>query len=391
MSRAKPHMPSKIKGKIKCDKRTKNLAKRLHPGDIALIDHQDIDSVSAQMLIDCGVAAVVNASRSVSGRYPNSGPSLLLGAGITVLDNVGASVFEQVKEGEEAEIDGSRLIVGGKVFEGEILTQETVSRLLEDAKRNLDKELEQFAKNTLSYVVKEKSILLDETNLPAIDTRISGRHVLIVVRGEHYREDLASLRAYIAEVKPVLVAVDGGADALLEIGLKPHIIIGDMDSVSDRALRCGAEIIAHTYTDNRDSPGIKRLENMGIKPKIAAVPGTSEDVAMLLAYGKGAELIVIVGSHSNLIDFLDKGRSGMSSTFLTRLKVGPRLVDARGVSRLYGSRPTLRYAAVLMLAVTCALALIIAFSPAVQDQLRMFMFEQKARFWDFWSRIRIGG
>jgi len=391
MSHAKPRMPYKIRGKIKCDKRTKDLVKRLQPGDIALIDHQDIDSVSAQMLIERQVAAVVNASRSISGHYPNSGPSLLLNAGITVLDNVGASVFEQVKEGEEAEIDGGRLIVGEKSLEGELLTWEVINQRLEEAKRNLDEELVRFAQNTLNYVLKEKSILLDETSLPAIDTRISGRHVLIVVRGEHYREDLASLRAYIAEIKPVLIAVDGGADALLEMGIRPHIIIGDMDSVSDRALRCGAEIIAHTYVDNRESPAVKRLEDIGIKPKVAAVPGTSEDVAMLLAYEKGAELIVIVGSHSNLIDFLDKGRSGMSSTFLTRLKVGPRLVDARGVSRLYGSRPTIRYAAVLMLAVTCALALIIAFSPAVQDQLRMFMFEQKARFWDLWSRIKIGG
>jgi uncharacterized membrane-anchored protein len=270
------------------------------------------------------------------------------------------------------------------------LTLDGVAELLEQSKHNLDAELERFAENTLTYVLKEKSLLLDETKLPAIETRIAGKHVLIVVRGEGYKEDLASLRAYINEVKPVLIAVDGGADALLEMGHKPHIIVGDMDSVNDRALTCGAEIIVHTYADSsRPAPGLARLQELGLETKLAAVPGTSEDVAMLLAYEKGAELIVAVGTHSNLIDFLDKGRNGMSSTFLVRLKVGSRLVDARGASKLYRGRPSLRHAAVLTLAAMAALITIIAFSPGVQDQIRLFMIEHRSRLWELWVQLRL--
>ena len=384
-------MTVKITGTIRLDKRTKNLVKRLRRDEIALVDHEDIDSISAQMLIDRRVAAVVNASRSISGRYPNVGPSMLLDAGIPILDGVGPEVFECVREGDAIEISGCELRTNGRVLcRGSILTLDGVAELLEQSKHNLDAELERFAENTLTYVLKEKSLLLDETKLPAIETRIAGKHVLIVVRGEGYKEDLASLRAYINEVKPVLIAVDGGADALLEMGHKPHIIVGDMDSVNDRALTCGAEIIVHTYADSsRPAPGLARLQELGLETKLAAVPGTSEDVAMLLAYEKGAELIVAVGTHSNLIDFLDKGRNGMSSTFLVRLKVGSRLVDARGASKLYRGRPSLRHAAVLTLAAMAALITIIAFSPGVQDQIRLFMIEHRSRLWELWVQLRL--
>ncbi|MEN6370631.1 MAG: putative cytokinetic ring protein SteA [Armatimonadota bacterium] len=381
----------KISGTIKLDKRTKNLAPRLRSGEIALIDHQDIDSVSAQMLIDRRIAAVVNAGLSISGRYPNAGPKMLLNAGIPILDGVGQEPFDRIHEGDQVEISGCELKLNGDVIcQGTQLTQADIARMLEESKLNLDSELERFAENTLTYVLQEKSILLDATKLPSVDTGIAGRQVLIVVRGEGYKDDLVSLRVYINEVKPILIGVDGGADALLEMGYKPHMIIGDMDSVSDKALRCGAEIVVHTYTDkSRKAPGVTRLQEMGIETKLAAVPGTSEDVAMLLAYEKGAELIVAVGTHSNLIDFLDKGRKGMSSTFLVRLKVGPKLVDARGASKLYNSSPKLRYAGVLVLAAMAALIAVIALSPAVQDQIRMFIIEQKSRLWDLWVQLRL--
>lgn len=380
-----------IKGTIRLDKRTKNLAKRLKPGEIALIDHQDIDSVAAQMLIDRKIAAVVNVGLSISGRYPNIGPRMLDAAGIPILDNVDADVFDRIKEGEKAEIVDSKLIIDGKTIStGTILTTELINELLEESKQNLGVELERFAENTLTYVLKERSLLLDETNLPDVDTRFAGKHVLIVVRGEGFKEDLSSLRSYIRGVKPVLIAVDGGADALLEIGHKPHMIIGDMDSVSDDALRCGAEIVVHAYTDKaKTAPGLERLKELGVDAKIASVPGTSEDVAMLLAYEKGAELLVAVGTHSNLIDFLDKGRKGMSSTFLVRLKVGSRLVDARGASKLYQDRPTGRYTAVLTLAAVAALITVIAFSPTLQDQIRLSVIENKSRLWDLWFKLRL--
>lgn len=381
----------KVTGTVKLDKRTKNLATRLHQGEIALIDHLDIDSVSAQMLIDKRVAAVINASPSISGRYPNIGPKMLLKAGIPILDNVGPEIFEQVKEGDSITISGCEVRSDGSILgSGKELTAKAVEQLLEESKHNLDAELEQFAENTLTYVLKEKSLLLDTTRLPVIDTKIGGKHVLIVVRGHGHKEDLISLRAYINEMKPVLIAVDGGADALIEMGYKPDMIVGDMDSVSDNALRAGAEIVVHAYTDeSRTVPGLERLKKLKLDSKIAAVPGTSEDVAMLLAYEKGAELIVAVGTHSNLIDFLDKGRKGMSSTFLVRLKVGSRLVDARGASKLYRGKPGLRYAGVLVLAAMAALVTIVALSPGVQDQIKLFIAEHKSRMWDLWVELKL--
>lgn len=380
-----------IDGIIRLDKRTKKLARRLRKGEIALIDHEDIDSVSAQMLIECEASAVVNASPSISGRYPNIGPQMLLEAGIPILDNVGAKSFELISEGDIVKIKGCEVQVNGSVIcSGMVLTPQIVAELLEDAKRNLDNELERFAENTLTYVKTEKSLLLDETNLPMIDTKLNGRHVLIVVRGQGYKEDLASLHAYVDEMRPVLIAVDGGADALLELGHRPDIIVGDMDSVSDQALKCGAEIIVHAYTDGkRTAPGFARLADLGLDAKLAAVPGTSEDIAMLLAYEKGAELIVAVGTHSNLVDFLDKGRRGMSSTFLVRLKVGSKLVDARGASKLYRGRPRLRYAGILALAAVVLFVTVVAFSPALQDKVQLFVIEQKSRLWDLWVHLRL--
>ncbi len=297
------------------------------------------------MLVDAKAAAVINVSKSCSGRYPNLGPRVLLDAGIPLIDCTEIDLFKGLKEGEQIEIeDGSIRRSGVEIAAGELLTDRCVERLLETAKKNLGSELEHFAENTLSYVTKEKSLLLDPAALPDVRTTINNRHALVVVRGESYKEDLAIIRAYIRDVKPVLIGVDGGADALIEIGLTPDIIIGDMDSVSDGALHCGAEIIVHAYSNGK-APGLERVEKLGLSATVCTVPGTSEDIALLLAYEKGAEMIVAVGTHSHLVDFLDKGRKGMSSTFLVRLKVGNRLVDAKGVSKLYRIQPSGRHLA----------------------------------------------
>ena len=378
-----------VKGTVRLDKRTKNLAKRLRPGDIALIDHEDIDSTAAQMLVKARTAAVINASKSCSGRYPNLGPRLLLEAGIPIVDNAGDDLFKGLREGEQIEIvDGDIRRNGQSLVQGEVLTLERAEKLREEARENLGNELEHFAENTLSYVTKEKSILLDQTSLPDVATPINGRHALVVVRGETYKEDLAIIRAYIRDVKPVLIGVDGGADALIEMGLKPDIIIGDMDSVSDSALRCGAELVVHAYTDGK-APGMARMEELGLQASVCAVPGTSEDLALLLAYEKGAELIVAVGTHSHLIDFLDKGRRGMSSTFLVRLKVGNRLVDAKGVSKLYRATPTGKHFVLLTIAAIVVILTVIVLSPALRDRIQTMMDDLRSQFWHLWVRLRM--
>jgi len=324
-------------GPARVDARTKALTKRLRPGDIAVIDHLDIDRVAADALVAAQPAAVLNAAKSTSGRYPNAGPGILLDAGIVLVDDLGPAIME-LADGAKVAIQGSRVMHDGEVVaEGDRQSPESVATSLAAAREGLSAEIEDFAENTMTYLRRERDLLLDGVGVPDVTTKIDGRHVLIVVRGYHYREDLAMLRSYIKENRPVLVGVDGGADAIIDAGWKPDMIVGDMDSVSDRALSSGAEIVVHAYRDG-NAPGLDRVRALGVDPVVFPATGTSEDIAMLLADDKGAELIVAVGTHATLVEFLDKGRSGMASTFLTRLRVGGKLVDAKGVSRLYRTR-----------------------------------------------------
>ncbi|WP_017625527.1 putative cytokinetic ring protein SteA [Nocardiopsis chromatogenes] len=323
---------------VRADRRTKNLTKRLRPGDIAVIDHTDLDRVSAEALVECGVSAVLNVATGISGRYPNLGPQMIVQAGIPLVDEVDPEVFARVREGEVLHLEDGRLTRGGEtVAQGVVQDAESVATAMDEARAGLSVQLEAFAANTMEYLKRERELLFDGVGVPRIATPIEGRHVLIVVRGYHYREDIAALRSYIREYRPVMIGVDGGADALMEAGYRPDVIVGDFDSVSDRVLGCGAELVVHAYRDGR-APGLKRLTDLGYEAVVFPATGTSEDVAMLLADDYGAQLIVAVGTHATLEEFLDKGRAGMASTFLTRLRVGGKLVDAKGVSRLYRSR-----------------------------------------------------
>jgi uncharacterized membrane-anchored protein len=371
-----------VAGTARLDRRTKNLTKRLRPGDIAVIDHVDIDRVSADALVGCQVAAVVNAAPSISGRYPNLGPEILVAAGIPLLDDVGRDAFTRLKEGMRVRLDGNKLIAddGSVLAEGAAQDRESVAQAMTDAKAGLSTQLEAFAANTMEYMKRERALLLDGVGVPDVKTELDGRHALIVVRGYDYKEDLQALRSYIRDYRPVLIGVDGGADALREAGYQPDMIIGDMDSVSDDSLTCGAEVVVHAYADGR-APGLARGESLGVEAITFPAAATSEDIAMLLADEKGAKLIVAVGTHATLVEFLDKGRGGMASTFLTRLRLGGKLVDAKGVSRLYRSRISTAALVVLVLAAFVAIGAAIAVSAAgrvyldlLVDQWNSFLF-----------------
>jgi len=359
-------------GPAKCGRRTKALAGRLNRGDVAVIDHRDLDGVGAQMLIEREVAGVVNLSPSISGRYPNPGPAALLQAGIPLFDARDPRLMDIIREGERLDVCGNQLIQSGRVLaEGELLTGESIAAKLQESRKNLDAELQTFAKNTFEHASQEITELLAPVEAPKVRTRIRDRHTLVVVRGEGYKKDLQIIRGYLTGEKPVMIAVDGGADALLEMGLKPDIIVGDMDSVSDRALRCGAEIVVHVYRDGRESPGLARVREMGLECQTFAVPGTSEDAAMLLAFEHGAELIVAVGTHSNLYDFLEKNRSGMASTMLVRMRIGSRLVDARGVSKLYTPGQPARQTAIIVIGGLLLVAVLLEKSEPLRGWLEM--------------------
>jgi uncharacterized membrane-anchored protein len=320
------------------DRRTKNLTKRLQPGDIAIIDHADLDRVAADALVRCQVSAVVNVAPCITGRYPNQGPQVLVAAGIPLIDDVGPDVFDQVREGQQVRLDGETLYLGDVVAaKGTRQSAESVATDMAIAKEGLAKQLKAFVTNTFEYIDRDPDLLVEGIRIPPLRTRLAGKHALVVARGYHYHEDLQALRAYIREFKPVIIAVDGGANALIDAGYWPNIIVGDMDSVSDKALKSGAEIVVVAYR-NGHAPGLPRVQDLGINSVICAAPGTSEDVAVLIAEEAGASLIVTVGMRFGLVEFLDKGRAGMASAVLTRIRVGDKMVDAKGVSRLYQSR-----------------------------------------------------
>ena len=360
-------------GRARVDRRTKELVSRIEPGDVAVINHEDLDRVAAEALVRAGVAAVVNAAPSISGRYPNLGPKILEEAGIPLVDRVGPLVLQKVREGEPVRLEADRLFAGDRLLAvGIRQDRASILRDMESAREAVDERFEGFARNTLEYMREERDLLFGGAGLPELRHSLAGRHALVVVRGYGYREDLAALRSYIRDVKPVLVGVDGGADALIDAGYSPDVVIGDMDSISDRALelinrprRVPTDIVLHAYPDGR-APGRARLERLRIPHVEVRSAGTSEDVAFLLAHERRAELIVAVGTHGNLREFLDKGRPGMSSTFLVRLRVGEILMDAKGVARLYPSRARTRDVVLLVGAVLVVLGLMWSASQALQ-------------------------
>jgi len=360
-----------IQGSARLDRKTKSLVKQLGPDDIAIIAHADIDRIAAEDLIATGVRAVINVAPSTTGRYPNAGPLLLVRAGIRLVDMPGAELFEQLSDGQQVVLDGEALLADGTtVARGHLLTEAELAEQMDEQRQRIDEALAAFAENTVAHIRQEGDLISGRIELPETRTRFRDRHVLIVVRGTTHRKDLHALRAYIADVRPLLVGVDGGADAILEAGLKPDVVLGDMDSASDAALGCGAELIVHAYSDGR-APGRERLERLGLDHTVFPAPGTSQDVAMLLAFEKGARLLVSVGAHFNLIEFLDRSRAGMSSTFLTRLRVGETLVDAKGVSRLYA--PAMSGSQMGLFAAVSALLIVIVVlsSPALGDLLEL--------------------
>jgi len=356
-----------VAGIARLGKRTKHLVKRLRPGDVAVIDHRDLDRVSGEDLVACGIAGVVNCSPSSTGSYPNMGPLLVAQAGIALVDVPGDELFERLHDGDPVVLRGGEVWCRGeRVASGTLLEAERVQADTDRRRAEIGEALEAFAHNTVEYMLEERDLLAGRIELPRFDTDFRDRPTLIVVRGVDHKRDIKALRPYIRDMKPVLVGVDGGADALLQEGFKPDMIVGDMDSAAEATLRCGAELVVHAYPDGR-APGREHLESLGLDHKVVPAPGTSQDIAMLIAAEKGAELLVSVGSHFNLVEFLDKNRRGMASTFLTRLRVGEILVDAKGVSRLYRPRPGVAPIGLLALTGVLVLIAVILLTPGLHD------------------------
>jgi uncharacterized membrane-anchored protein len=356
-----------VAGPARLGRRTKRLVKLLRPGAVAVLDHKDLDRVSAEDLIAAGVIAVLNCSPSSTGAYPNMGPLLLVQAGIHLVDMPDDALFARLADGDEIVVRGGEVLRRATLLaSGAVQEPEAVRAATDERRREIGDALEAFAQNTIEHMLEERELLSGRIELPRFDTDFRDRPALIVVRGVDHQQDLRALRPYIRDMKPAILAVDGGANALLAEGFAPDMIVGDMDSATEEALRCGAELVVHAYPDGR-APGREHLELLGLPFKLVPAPGTSQDVAMLIAAEKGAELIVSVGSQLNLVEFLDKNRRGMASTFLTRLRLGEILVDAKGVSRLYRPRAGAAPLVVVVLAGLLCLLGIVLLTPALRD------------------------
>ena len=354
-------------GIARLGRRTKELVPRLNPQDIAIIDHTDLDRVSAEELVESGIRVVVNVAESQSGRFPNPGPLLLVRGGVRLIDAPGCDLFDELSDGERITIRGASVfkkndcLVTGRAME----ERELVAALAEQQSR-VTEALREFADNTMRYLREEGELLAAGLDFPQLATSFRGRHALVVARGPGHKRDLRIVRPYVRDFRPVLVAVDGGAEALLEEGWRPDVIVGDMDSVSDDALRTSADVLVHAYREGH-APGEERLRRLGVPFATISAPGISEDIALLLAQAKGAELIVAVGTHFNLVEFLERNRAGMSSTFVTRLKVGEILVDAKGVSQLVSRRVGPWPLIALAVAGLAGIVVAIAASPALRS------------------------
>lgn len=362
-----PDLAGPLQGKARVDVKTKRLALRLRAGDLAVVAHEDLDETAARALVHSRVKAVVNIRPFLTGRFPALGAQILHEHGIVLIEAAAADLAD-FTEGAAISFDGRHILDqrNQPICAARRIGADDIEQQMGAGRRRLHGELEQFIGNTLAYAEAEKSLILSPLSPPSLTTKFRGHQVLIVIRGQDYSRDLAAVRSYIREVRPVLIGVDGGADALLSAGMKPHMIVGDMDSVSDHALSSGAELVVHAYPDGR-APGQERLERLGLSHCLVRSIGTSEDLAMLLAYEQGAELIVAVGSHLSMFEFLEKGRPGMASTLLTRIKVGSILVDAKGVSRLYQTGVRWTHLVVLAAAGLMTMILIFLSAPATQN------------------------
>jgi uncharacterized membrane-anchored protein len=369
-------------GAARLDRRTKHLVRRLSADDIAIIDHADLDRVSAEELVESGVRVVVNVAPSQTGRFPNPGPLLLVRGGVRLIEAPGSSLFDEVQDGELLSVRGASLFRNGTcLMSGNLVTESELEAALEEQRARVTASLEDFAENTLRHLRDESALLSEGIDFPPLATRFRDRHVLVVARGPGHKRDLRMVRPYVRDFKPVLIGVDGGADALLEAGYRPDVIVGDMDSVSDAGLRAGREIVVHAYRDGT-APGAARLERLRIPYVSVSATGISEDMALLLAHDKGAALIVAVGTHLNLIEFLERDRAGMASTFLTRLKVGEILIDAKGVSRLVSRRVGIWPLVTIGLAGLAVIVVAVLASPPLRNLLDLV---------GIWLRGLLGG
>ncbi|UFN45249.1 putative cytokinetic ring protein SteA [Nocardioides okcheonensis] len=362
--------PPGVHGTARLHRRTAALLGRLGPGDVAVLDHLDLDRETAQALVDAGVVGVVNAGPMISGRYANLGPQLLVEAGVVVVDNAGTEVFDRLKDGAGVRIHAGVVHAGDTlVATARELTPELVRSEMTAARSGLAAQLESFTHNSTEFLRREQDLLLHGHGVPRTQTSMAGRPVVVVVRSHGWEAELRGIKAFVREQRPVLIGVDHGADALASAGHRPDVVVvtgGTDDLPSGGVLRKARDVVVLV---ERDAPRsvTENFERMGIRPLRFETSATTEDAALLLAAAREPALVVGVGMHATLDEFLDRRRTGLASTFLTRLKLGPDLVDAAAIPRLYDGAVRPRHLLGAVVAGVLAVAAAISVTPVGQQ------------------------
>jgi uncharacterized membrane-anchored protein len=345
-----------VTGPARVDRRTDALVRRIGCGDIAVLDQVDLDRRTADVLVAARVAGVVNAAPSISGRFPNLGPEILVAAGIVLIDGVGPEVM-RIRDGAQLRLHDGRVYAGDTELAGGIeQTADSIADLMIEAKSGLSAQLEAFSANTIEFLRHERALIIDRVGVPEVEVPIHGREVLVVAAGYNHAADLARLKHFIHEYHPVLIGVEGGADALHAAGHRPHLIVGDPRQVTTATLKSTKEVVVPAQPDGF-APGLERIQDLGIGAVTFPAMSNPEDLALLLAEAHGAALVITVGFQATLHEFLDRGRSGSNpSTFLTRLRLGSKLVDGHAVAALYRSRVSTGAVLLIVLAAFLAVA-----------------------------------
>ncbi len=344
-----------VTGTARVDRDIDRLLRRVGPGDIAVLDVLDLDRATADALVDAGIVGVVNASPSISGRYPNLGPEVLVANNIALIDNAGPEIFKKIKDGSKVRLhDGAVYHGDRRLVHGVERTDEEIADLMHDAKTGLVAHLEAFAGNTIEFIRSESPLLIDGIGIPEVDVDVYRRHVVVVTDGPAAADDLRGLKPFIKEYQPVLVGVGTGADILREGGYRPALIVGNPEQISAESLKCGAPVVLPADADGH-AAGLERIQDLGIGAMTFPAAGSATDLALLLVDHQGAALIVTVGESASIEEFFDRSRAQTNpSTFLTRLKVGEKLVDAKAVATLYRSHISGGAIALLVMAVLFA-------------------------------------
>ena len=371
-----------VVGTARVDRDIDRLLRRVCPGDIVVLDVLDLDRITADALVEADIAAVVNASPSVSGRYPNLGPEVLLANGVTLIDETGPEVFKKVKDGAKVRLHNGGVYAGDRrLVRGTERTDHDIADLMREAKSGLIAHLEAFAGNTIEFIRSESPLLIDGIGIPDVDVDLRRRHVVVVADEPSAAEDLKALKPFIKEYQPVLIGVDSGADVLRKAGHRPQIIVGDPDQMSSEVLKCGAQVVLPADADGH-APGLERIQDLGVGAMTFPAAGSAADLALLLADHHGAALLVTAGHTANIETFFDRTRQHSNpSTFLTRLRVGEKLVDARAVATLYRNR--ISGGAIALLVLTMLVAVIVVLWVSRTDALVMHWLV------DYWNRFSL--